>query len=110
MSGRPDLSLDAATRDAFLHEVLGDGTPVPCATPGADGYPVVRLVAATAGPDGLRLAEPPPPGVPVCVIVERGATYDDITAVVARGPVHGAVLALDDLVSFSFAPAGGAPR
>ena len=50
----------------------------------------VHQIQAVAGQLGRRLppalAPPPPPGVPVCVIVERGATYDDITAVVARDP------------------------
>lgn len=108
MSERPDLALGATERAAFLRTALGAGTRVPCATAGDDGLPDVRLVTATLAPsaDALvfldgALAE----GREVCVIVERGATYDDITAVVARGPVRDASLALDDLVTFSFAKA-----
>lgn len=105
MSARPDLSLDAHERDAFLRDVLGDGAAVPCASPGPDGFPDVRLVVATPADGVLHLAPAPVESVPVCVVVERGATYDAITAVVARGTPRDGALALDDVVSFAFAKA-----
>ncbi len=110
MSGRPDLSLTPAERDRLLDEVLA-AEPVAWATPGTDGYPVVGLAHAVR--DGARLhldgGAVPPDGAAVCVVVEQGATYDDITAVVARGQVVGARLALDDLVTFAFAKARPGP-
>ena len=112
MSERPDLRLTDDERRSFLHGALAL-EPVAWATPGADGYPEIGLVHAQvddAGPalvfGGPAGASPAPAeGAPVCVIVEQGATYDDICAVVARGTVHDTRLALDDLVTFSFAKA-----
>lgn len=112
MSDRPDLRLTPAEQDALLDDVLA-AEPVTWAAAGADGYPVVGLVHATRDHRGdapaiVCTGDPrPPDGVPVCLIVERGATYDDITAVVARGVLTDGRLALDDVVSFAFAKAGG---
>lgn len=108
MSGRPDLALTAAERAAFLREVATAGEAVAFAVAGPDGYPVVGLAAVevTADASALRFTDPvPADGVALCAIVERGATYDDITAVVARGVPVAGVLALDDTVTFAFAKA-----
>jgi hypothetical protein len=105
MSGRPDLRLNDTECRVFLSEVLA-AEPVAWAVAGDDGYPEVGLVAARMSGDALAFdASQPADGASVCVIVERGATYDDITAVVARGTVDGRHLPLDDLVTFSFAKA-----
>ena len=104
MSERPDLALTAAEQRAFLDEVLAGGAPAAYATRGPDGYPEVGLVD-TRFVDGMLVLDGavPADGEPVCLIVERGATYDDITAVVARGTIVGRTMPLDDLVTFAFA-------
>jgi hypothetical protein len=105
MTNRPDLSLTPSELATFLDETLGDGAIVPFAVAGPDGYPAVGLVRARRSADAgaLSLAgDRPADGAVVCVIVERGATYDDITAAVARGVVRNALLPLDDLVTFAF--------
>jgi hypothetical protein len=112
MSGRPDLRLTDDERARFLGEALAT-EPAAWASRGADGYPDIGLVHARLDADSgsLVLGDPagasdaPADGAPVCVIVEQGATYDDICAVVARGTVHAGRLALDDLVTFAFAKA-----
>ena len=48
------------------------------------------------------MGDVPPDGAAACIVVERGATYDDITAVVARGVVRNRCMPLDDVVSFAF--------
>lgn len=106
MTGRPDLRLSREERDVLVDQVLAV-EPVAWATVGDDGYPLVGLVRAERDDAHLVYVggEAPPAGVPVCVIIERGATYDDITAVVARGTTEHGRLALDDLVTFAFAKA-----
>ena len=110
MSERPDLELGPAERAAFLGEVLGGGAPVAYSIAGRDGYPHVGLVDATFVDGVLVLdGDEPRDGEDACVIVERGATYDDITAVIARGVIRGRAMPLDDLVSFAFAKLGRRP-
>ncbi len=106
MSERPDLRLEADEQTAFLHTALAADARVPWARAGADGYPEVGLAHTTVEAGALRFgAGGPPDGATICAIVERGATYDDITAVVARGRVHAQRVPLDDLVTFAFAKA-----
>jgi len=103
MSTRPDLRLTAAERDAFLRAVVADGDEVAYAVRDADGYPSVGLCEVALEGDMLRLSgDRPVDGAAACVIVERGATYDDITAVIVRGVVRDRRIALDDVVSFAF--------
>jgi hypothetical protein len=112
MSGRPDLRLTDEERTRFLDEALAR-EPVAWAAAGAGGHPEIGLVHARLDATGevLVLGHPagasgvPADGAAVCVIVEHGATYDDICAVVARGTVRDTRLALDDLVTFAFAKA-----
>jgi hypothetical protein len=112
MSGRPDLRLTDEERTRFLVDALAL-EPVAWAATGDDGYPEIGLVHARLDAGGATLvlgaaagaSEVPADGAPVCVIVEQGATYDDICAVVARGTVRDTRLALDDLVTFAFAKA-----
>ncbi len=108
MSGRPDLRLTADEQAAFLRDVAAAGEPVAFAVAGPDGYPVVGLARVDVLEDAaaLRFTDPvPADGVALCAIVERGATYDDITAVVARGVPVAGVLPLADTVTFAFAKA-----
>jgi hypothetical protein len=108
MSGRPDLALTEAEQRAFLEEVLTGGAPVAYAVCGADGYPEIGLVDASFVGGAVVVAGPvPADGESVCLIVERGETYDDITAVVARGTIVERTLPLDDLVTFAFAKLRG---
>ena len=106
MSGRPDLRLDAGERAAFLRDLAGSGAHVAFATAGSDGYPQVGTAGVRLTPDASGLVFPdgsgPEDGLAACVIAERGATDDDITAVVARGVVRSRTLALDDVVTFAF--------
>ena len=100
---RPDLRLSTEERTAFLHEAIAAGEPAAFAISGVDGYPVVGLVEWELDGEALRLVgDVPPDGAAACIVVERGATYDDITAVVARGVVRNRCMPLDDVVSFAF--------
>ncbi len=107
MSERPDLSLSAVEQTSFLGDALALGEAVAWAVRGEDGYPVVGLAHATLGDHAIVLdGDEPHDGAQACLIIERGATYDDIIAVVARGVVRRRALPLDDVVSFSFAKLG----
>jgi hypothetical protein len=107
MAPRPDLRLDADEQAAFIRDVLASGASVPFATRGADGYPEVGLCGLREEEDQLRLMSPEPAdGNEACLILEAGATYADITAVIVRGVVAERALALDDVVSFAFAKTG----
>jgi len=107
MSERPDLALDAAERREFLNEVLAGGAPVAYAVGGCDGYPAIGMVDARFVDGVIALdGDEPRDGQVACVIVERGATYDDITAVIARATIGGRSVPLDDVVSFAFGKLG----
>ncbi len=100
---RPDLRLSTEERSAFLREAIAAGEQAAFAISGADGYPVVGLVECELDGEALRLVgDVPLDGTAACLVVERGATYDDITAVVARGVVQNRRMPLDDVVSFAF--------
>ncbi len=107
MSERPDLALGSAERTKFLADVLADTSSVAYATRGQDGYPEIGMVDARFV-DGVIVLDGAEPrdGQMACVIVERGATYDDITAVIARGEIRTRTMPLDDVVSFAFAKLG----
>lgn len=107
MSERPDLELGAAEREEFLTDVLAGAAPVVYAIRGQDGYPEIGMVDARFV-DGVVVldGDEPRDGQTACVIVERGATYDDITAVIARGAISGRTVPLDDVVSFAFGKLG----
>ena len=100
---RPDLRLSHEERTTFLREVTTTTEPAAFAVPGENGYPLVGRVAVRLGDELLHLDGPAPvDGVAACLIIERGATYDDITAVIARGIVAERCLPLDDVISFAF--------
>lgn len=110
MTSRDALGLDDAELTQFLDDEVGRGAKIVVASPGEDGYPDVGLVAARyiAAQDTdtavIEIADSSPhDGVPVCAIVERGATYDDICAAIIRGVVSNRRVAVDDVVTFAFA-------
>ena len=110
MTSRDALGLDDTELTQFLSDEVGSGAEIVVASPGVDGYPEVAVVAARfiAAQDSdaaaIEIADTSPrDGVPVCAIVERGATYDEICAAIIRGVVRHRRVAVDDVVTFAFA-------
>jgi hypothetical protein len=70
-----------------------------------DGYPSAAVVDATAERGQLMLRLPSVArGTPVCAVLDEGATYSEIVGAIVHGVLgDDGLLALDDVVSFSFA-------
>jgi hypothetical protein len=101
---KPDISMSAAERSAFLATV----SEVVLATIGDDGYPRGSVVAARFAAGVLHLTTDLPAGTVVCALAERAPDYRGIKGVTVHGVLEadGRLAVGDDVVSFDFAKAG----
>lgn len=101
---RNALALD----DTELADFLASATSGVASVIDEDGYPTAAPVATGVAGGCLQVEPPLIAGTASCVVIDRGATYNDIVGVVVRGAADpSGSLPLDDIVSFAFAKLAG---